>query len=127
MTGRVRVQVDDLDCYDPECPPGVESATGNLVTSKVDDGSGLHMPVIDLDFPCELVASSTPGCFHLYLNMPVAWDACVLILDGLLNAGLIQPGWYDGCIRNGFMRVRHPDHPKTRPVYGPPAPEPEPW
>lgn len=112
---RVRVQVDNLEHYeDANSPPPRMEPNGNLVSSYVE-GSLLHMPVIDLDFPCELVPSATPGHFHLYVNKAISQDEQQALLDGLLAAGLIEQGWYDGCVRNGYTRVRHPDHPKQRP------------
>lgn len=111
---RVRVHVDEatLERYeDASTPPPVVRADGNLVTSRVPGGGG-HMPVIDLDFPCELVPSASPGHFHLYVNKVISQTQQQALLDGLLSAGLIERGWYDGCVRNGYTRVRHPDHPK---------------
>lgn len=133
--GRVRVQVDNLEHYeDANSPPPRMEPNGNLVSSYVE-GSLLHMPVIDLDFPCELVPSATPGHFHLYINREISQDEQQALLDGLLAAGLIEQGWYDGCVRNGYTRVRHPDFPKALtqgeqlPVpVGEPLPElGEPW
>lgn len=119
MAGRVRVHVPEsvLEGYeDAGTPPAVVRADGNLVTSRVR--GGMHMPVIDLDFPCELVPSGSPGHFHLYINREVSQDQQQALLDGLLWAGLIEQGWYDGCVRNGYTRVRHPDHPKPQPQPG---------
>lgn len=118
MPERLRFQYDKLylskrgpkgDVY----PPGRVDPEGNIVASVCDD-LYTHKPVIDLDFPCRLIPSSTPGHFHLYIDEEMSWEACLQMLEGLLNAGLIQQGWYDGAVAAKRMTVRHPDFPKSK-------------
>lgn len=86
----------------------------NVVTSLVEDGDskkprdGFHRPVIDFDFPCELIPSSTPGHFHLYIGRSLSWENYVELLNVMLKCSLIQRGWYDSAIREGQSIVRMP-------------------
>lgn len=67
-----------------------EKAT--LIGSLCDDG--LHAPVIDIDYDAELVPSSTPGHFHLFLNKKIPFDKYLKVLRAMDEAGLIDPGFY---------------------------------
>jgi hypothetical protein len=82
-----------------------------LVCSDVADG--MHMPVIDLDLPVQLVPSGTPGHFHLYVDKAVPWEAYLRILQAMAEAGIVQWGFHDATALRGFGSVRHPDRPKT--------------
>ena len=75
-----------------------------LVSSEGTDG--LHYPVIDLDFECELVPSSTPGHYHLYINEGISWERYIRLLEGFLEAGLIQKGWFDEARKDKRTYVR---------------------
>lgn len=67
-----------------------------------------HLPVLDLDFPCDLVPSTRPGHFHLYLNKPILWDTYKELLVALAKAGIIEQGYADASIKKGFTAVRIP-------------------
>lgn len=84
-----------------------------LISSRTRDdgpwsflgGSDLHMPALDLDFPCELRESS-PGRFHLYLNRAITWEKYQLLLLAFYNAGLIEAGFYHSSIARGASYLR---------------------
>jgi hypothetical protein len=78
----------------------------DLVSSACTNG--MHAPVIDLDFPCRLIPSSTPGHFHLYLDQYITWEQCQMLLEGFFKAGLIEEGWYKASLRDGRSYVRRP-------------------
>jgi hypothetical protein len=78
----------------------------NLVSSLTD--KGMHMPVIDIDYSAELLPSSTPGHFHLYLNKAVPWSDYKKVLLALYEAHLIQKGYYDWSIERGMSMLRRP-------------------
>lgn len=91
----------------------------NLVSSIIDRPvhglePPMHAPVIDLDFPCSLVESSTPGHFHLYLDRPVSWERYAALLKALRWAGLIEEGFYRLSIARGATFVRKPGVKKER-------------
>lgn len=80
--------------------------TANLVGSQTI--TGLHMPVLDIDFPAHLEPSTTPGHFHLYLNRAMTWDDYLLLLAGLHLAGVIEEGFYLMTVKRGQSFVRLP-------------------
>lgn len=60
----------------------------NLVGSLCDDG--LHRPVLDLDFPCRLVPSSTEGHFHLYLEVALETEPYLRLVRALAEAKVVS-------------------------------------
>lgn len=82
------------------------SKDGDLFGSRIDKNR--HLPCIDLDFPCELIESSTPGHFHLYLNKETTWENYKLLLDALLRCGYIEEGFHNQAIQAGQTFVRQP-------------------
>lgn len=92
-------------------PVRVPEAEANLISSLVDDGtfSGgqKHAPVIDIDMPCRLVPSRTPGHFHLYIDAVVDGPAYFRMLDAMAAAGVVQYGYADASREHGasFARV----------------------
>jgi hypothetical protein len=81
---------------------------GSLVRGKIGDFNSIHMPVLDIDFPAELIPSSTPGHFHLYLNKEVQWDKYYRLLQGLAEAGIIEEGYMRAAHHHGGTFVRKP-------------------
>lgn len=74
---------------------------------------GLHLPVIDLDLPCKLVPSGTPGHFHLYIDKAIPFALYRKMLDAMAEAGVVQWGFADATRERGYGSVRHPDRPKV--------------
>lgn len=91
-----------------EDPERVESEHGyaTLVSSKLPNGN--HMPVIDLDLPCTLVPSSTPGHFHLYVNQEMSFGQFLNMLQMMTDAGVVQPGFNRFTRERGQAFVRYP-------------------
>lgn len=65
----------------------------NLISSLTADG--LHMPAIDIDLPCRLVESTTPGHFHLFIDHKLEADAYWKLLKALVDAGIVERGFYE--------------------------------
>jgi hypothetical protein len=65
-----------------------------------------HFPVLDLDFPCELVPSTTLGKFHLYMDKKVTWLAYQNVLTAMAEAGLLEPGYVAASIAAKATFVR---------------------
>lgn len=85
--------------------------TANLITSKVERypyGVEYHRPVLDLDFEAELIPSSTPGHYHLYLNHLMPKQTYFNLLRSLAEAGIIQYGFADSAIERGASSARLP-------------------
>lgn len=78
----------------------------NLVSSLTD--SGMHAPVIDLDFACSLIESATPGHYHLYLDKEISWKDYKDVLKAMQKAGLVNKGWANEAISQERSCVRLP-------------------
>jgi hypothetical protein len=74
-----------------------------------DNADGMHLPVIDIDLPVQLVPSATPGHFHLYIDHPISWQHYKAILRAMAEAGIVQWGYYDATLERGYGSLRHPD------------------
>lgn len=105
-----RVDIEEFVSYE-EMPSRKEQACAaidaNLLSSEV--GSDMHAPVIDIDLPCRLWPSRTPGHHHLFIDKPMKWWKYRLILWALKVAGVVEPGYYKACVarRAGFVRWRY--------------------
>lgn len=90
-------------------PDGCHPA--NLVSSMLKDGS--HAPALDIDIPCELIPSSTPGHAHLYFpTLRLTWDQYVTLLAALAEAGIIEERYFEHSIKRGQTLLRPPWVPK---------------
>jgi hypothetical protein len=86
--------------------PVVHALDANLVTSLTE--SGEHRPLLDLDFPCRLIESQTPGHYHLYLDgVKVSHEHWKNVLRALAQAGIVQERWADNMRLNGAVALRH--------------------
>lgn len=83
----------------------VNKDVANLVSSELV-GSKKHLPVLDFDFPCKLVESSTCGHYHLYIDTPISWKHYKNILTALHDADLINDFWYESSMKRGATFVR---------------------
>lgn len=66
-----------------------------VITSQSADNPELHYVTIDIDHPCFLRESETPGHFHLLIDQghPLAWSQYEKLLDALANAHIVEPGY----------------------------------
>lgn len=91
----------------------------NCVTSWCPE-TKQHRLVLDLDFECRLVPSSSPGCYHLYLDGLAleSYQAHALVRNlreaGVLEAGFAKNMQRDGrlCVRAANVKKRDPKPPK---------------
>lgn len=86
------------------------------VVISADLETGMHRPVLDVDFPARLIPSSTPGHFHLYLDKPMEWDSYERLLRALGRAGIIEPGYASASIERQYTSVRLPWIRKWKPA-----------
>jgi hypothetical protein len=80
----------------------------NLVTSHVKDDPGVHAVCIDIDMPCQLFESRTPGHHHLYIDKKIEWEAYVKLLRALAEAGIVEQGYVDASVAKGCTALRIP-------------------
>jgi hypothetical protein len=89
---------------------GASAGTADLVCSDLP--SGKHMPVIDLDVPCSLVESGTPGHYHLYIDVEMTQGQLFGLLSALALAGVVEDGYVIASQKRGYSAVRVPWKPK---------------
>jgi hypothetical protein len=90
-----------------------------------------HQVAVDVDHPVHLVESSTPGHFHLYVEIPYGIEQSVYFewLRASAKIGLLEPGYVEASIARGHSDLRLPwvTKAETPPTAGPlPLPLPEP-
>jgi hypothetical protein len=79
-----------------------------VVTSEIVSGKGKHTIMLDIDVPATLVPSTTPGHSHLYIDVPVEWDKYQALLDALVVAGVLEPGYVSAAKGRGCTALRLP-------------------
>ncbi len=67
-------------------------AMADVFSSERSDGLG-HRVVLDLDLDTVLVASSSPGHYHLVIDKALPWPAYSKLLTALAEAGVIEDGY----------------------------------
>lgn len=92
-----------------------------LISSLCEDGQ--HAPVLDIDFPAELIPSSSPGHFHLYLHRKMTWEKYVKLLDALHEAGIIDYEYHRMSIKRKSTMVLLPGIDRRKATEELPKPE----
>lgn len=118
LDGQALARTDfESKAYDGNDHEGVTDVErANLITSIVDTGGlshlggefATHKVVIDVDLPVGLIASSTPGHFHLFIDKAMDWRAYLALLEALTVAGIVEPGYLAAAERRGHTAVRLP-------------------
>lgn len=115
--GRNLYYSDTLGEYGKDHKP-VPAATlkqSNLVGSKSVHGSTFHYPVIDLDCGVVLLDSSTEGHHHLYIQKAVPDDKYWELLKAMVDANLVESGYYNASKAKGQSFAIRPGLRKKRP------------
>lgn len=88
---------------------------GTVVTSEsfgndtlMFQPSGVHKPVLDIDFPVVALESSTPGHSHLFIDKELTWDEYVKVLNVLAEVGIIEQGFVNASMSRKHTAVRLP-------------------
>lgn len=76
----------------------------NLTSSTLYE-SNLHVLTVDVDFPCAVIPSSTPGHFHLMIDKTMTWDQYRTLLQAMADAGILQQGYVDASVARGASMV----------------------
>lgn len=77
-----------------------------VISSEI--GGKAHSQVLDIDIPAALVPSSTPGHFHLFLEVPMSWRQYKRMLKAMAKAGVLEEGYVKASIRRKHTAVRVP-------------------
>lgn len=85
----------------------------DVVSSLRPDGR--HTVVLDIDHPAWLVKSTTPGHYHLYIDVTqpngtagINWADYSYLLHALGRAGVIEDGYVNASLQRGHTDVRLP-------------------
>ena len=99
-----------------EAPTTLEDC--NVLTSRTHSSYRLERtgkgsmstqkPVLDIDFPCALIPSTTEGHFHLYLDKELSYTDYMKLLKVLSEVGIIEEGYYKASKARGYTAVRLP-------------------
>ena len=97
---------------DKELKVASVSDTPHLVASLLPNGN--HKLTLDIDLPCRLEESVTPGKFHLFIDKELTADQYDDILLSFYKAGIVEKGVYKYQFqKQGFTAVRLPGIKKT--------------
>lgn len=92
---------------------GVDLREAQVITS-LRQGSipgqpaGIHYPLLDLDLSAQLIPSSSPDHFHLYIDHPLAWTKYRTLLSTLGEIGLLGDGFVSASLLRGYSSLRLP-------------------
>lgn len=69
-----------------------------------------HAVLLDIDYPAHLIESSSPGHYHLYLDVPqgVKHADYMELLEVLGRVGVIERGYAEVSIKRGHSDLRLP-------------------
>jgi hypothetical protein len=87
-----------------KCKPSM----ADVVSSELEDEPGKHTVMLDLDVPSALIPSSTPGHYHLYIDVKMSWWRYRALLKQLSSAGIIEKGYYEASLRRKATHLRPP-------------------
>lgn len=92
----------------------------NVITSRVYGTGDTHKLLLDIDLPAQLLESTTPGHFHLYIDKAIPGPAYMKLLDALAEAGIIEQGYAGASKERGYTALRLPWIKKSdKPLPGP--------
>lgn len=80
----------------------------NVVSSELYDDRGRHTVALDIDHPARLVPSSTPGHWHLLIDVTMDWERYREVLIALAGAGVIQEGYMRASLEREGTHLRLP-------------------
>lgn len=63
--------------------------------------NGKHAPALDIDMPCTLRASKTPGHHHLLIDKEMTWRQYKRLMRALVRAGIVEKGYYHASRKKG--------------------------
>lgn len=96
--------------------PAEEFGDSNVFSSERKDQPGKHALILDIDHPCELIPSSTPGHFHLYVDVAMDWVTYSKLLIALMDAGVIEEGYAMASLARKGTYLRKPGVLKETPL-----------
>jgi hypothetical protein len=86
-------------------------AANVLSSALVDDEgkpTGFHTIAIDIDRPVRVRETDTPGHYHLFIDVPMPWEDYKAVLEALVNAGVVEEGYYRASVEREATMLRLP-------------------
>lgn len=103
-----KVKLTPEDEYgDAEMGQVVAKADANVITSQSADNPDLHYITLDIDHPCILRESETPGHYHLLIDQghPLTWSQYEKLLEVLRNCHVLEPGYVSAAKERKMTRL----------------------
>ena len=83
-----------------------------MISSQIKSpfGEVRHVVALDVDYPVHVVESSTPGHFHVYLDVPggITHDGYMALLALLGHLRIVEPNYASVSIQRGHSDLRLP-------------------
>lgn len=111
LVTRKVVNWTDSEDMGEDIPARANLPDANIVTSRYALGPyARHALLLDIDHPAWLVRSSTPGHFHLYVDVPngIPHRDYMGLLEALAKARVIENGYASASNKRRFSSLRFP-------------------
>lgn len=108
IEGQVLQTVTYMSTYDARSQrfATLDLDAAQVITSLTVEGE--QKLILDIDIPSQLIPSSTPGHFHLYVDKEISYEKWELLLIALANAGIIEEGYKNASLERRYTAVRLP-------------------
>lgn len=119
MSGQPRNVLASFQDQARESHRGVEVADladAQVVTSETTANPFKHKVLLDIDHEAMLIPSTTPGHYHLLIDVEVPWEKYVDMMDAMAEAGVIEAGFAKAARKRGFSTLRMPWVKKENPT-----------
>ena len=82
----------------------------SLLKPRPFETVGRHIIALDIDYPAHLIESSTPGHYHLYLDVPggIPHEGYMALISLLAHLGVIEQGYAEVSRQRGHTDLRLP-------------------
>ena len=101
------------------CRVGLVSSDFRKMAEWIIQPDGGLTSILEVEFPIQLIPSTTPRHYHLYLDRKISWEQYVLVLESAHEAGIISIGFYEISIKNGQSMVLLPGKDRVKTTIGP--------
>jgi len=75
--------------------------------------------ILEVEFPIQLIPSTTSRHYHLYLDRKISWEQYVMVLEVAQGADIINRGFYEMSIKNRQSMVLLPGKDRGELTIGP--------
>ena len=82
-----------------------------------------HKVLLDIDLPCSLIESTTPGHYHLYIDKTLEWGRYERLLTVLADCGILEQGYVEASRARRETNLRTPWTKKSEDEAPKPAPD----